>query len=92
MNQKYISTRGGQQNISASQAIISGLAADGGLFVPSFIHEKSIDLSAITDMNYSDLACEIFNLFLDDFSEDQIRHCVTQACREIGRASCRERV
>lgn len=79
MNQKYISTRGGQQNISASQAIISGLAADGGLFVPSFIHEKSIDLSAITDMNYSDLACEIFNLFLDDFSEDQIRHCVTQA-------------
>lgn len=79
MNQKYISTRGGQQNISASQAIISGLATDGGLFVPSFIHEKSIDLSAITDMNYSDLACEIFRLFLDDFSEDQIRHCVAQA-------------
>ncbi|WP_329885775.1 threonine synthase [Pseudoramibacter faecis] len=79
MNQKYISTRGGQQNISASQAIISGLATDGGLFVPSFIHEKSIDLPAIINMNYGDLACKIFNLFLNDFSENQIRHCVTQA-------------
>ena len=30
----YESTRGGERNITASQAVLTGLAKDGGLYVP----------------------------------------------------------
>ena len=37
MGLSYQSTRGGEQNVSASRAILQGLAADGGLFMPTCI-------------------------------------------------------
>ena len=33
----YSSTRGGEKNVTASQAILKGLAEDGGLFMPDTI-------------------------------------------------------
>ena len=33
----YSSTRGGENNVTASMAILKGLAADGGLFMPDHI-------------------------------------------------------
>jgi len=79
MKEKYISTRGGQKNISASQGIIAGLAADGGLFVPSFIHDIHLDLKQYANMKYGDLAEAIFSEFLDDFTPEQIHRCVSRA-------------
>lgn len=40
----YVSTRGSEQNITASQAIIAGLAKDGGLYVPSFIRDCHFEI------------------------------------------------
>ena len=37
MELSYQSTRGREANVTASQAILKGLAADGGLFMPCFI-------------------------------------------------------
>ncbi|MEG0495096.1 MAG: threonine synthase [Eubacterium sp.] len=79
MKENYISTRGGEKNISASQGIIKGIASDGGLFIPSFIHDLTIDLAALKDMPYGTLAFEIFKYFLDDFSEEQIQDCINNA-------------
>lgn len=75
-NNHYLSTRGGETDVSASKAIIEGLAKDGGLFVPAFLHDLKIDLSQITDLSYSELAEKIFGLFLTDFSADDIHACV----------------
>ena len=33
----YRSTRGGEADVTASQAILKGLASDGGLFIPEMI-------------------------------------------------------
>lgn len=79
MKEKFVSTRGGEKNISASEGIIKGIAKDGGLFVPSFIHDIKIDLTALVDMNYGEMAFEIFKNFLDDFSEEQIKACIHNA-------------
>lgn len=79
MKEKYISTRGGEKNISASEGIIKGLAADGGLYVPSFIHDTTFDLNGLESLSYGQLAKRVFSLFLDDFSDEQIAHCVDQA-------------
>ena len=79
MKEKYVSTRGGETNVSASEGIIKGIAKDGGLFVPSFIHDIKIDLTALKDATYGDMAFEIFKYFLDDFSEEQIKDCIHNA-------------
>lgn len=79
MKEKYVSTRGGEANVSASEGIIKGIAKDGGLFVPSFIHDIKIDLTALKDATYGELAFEIFKYFLDDFSDEQIKDCIHNA-------------
>ena len=42
----YRSTRGGEVNVTASQAILKGLASDGGLFVPESI--PALDVRCLT--------------------------------------------
>ena len=79
MKELFLSTRGGESNISASEGIIKGLAADGGLFVPSFIHDITIDFDALKNKNYGEMAKAVFSLFLDDFSEEQIEACIHNA-------------
>ena len=79
MNKKYLSTRGGQHDINASEGIISGLAADGGLFVPEFLDDIHLDLTALTGADYTTVAKAVFSEFLNDFSEEQIDACVTAA-------------
>ncbi|WP_058485700.1 threonine synthase [Defluviitalea phaphyphila] len=76
---KYKSTRGGQKNISPSQAIIQGIASDGGLFVPEEMPKLEYSLEKLKDMNYQKLAYTIMQHFLTDFTEDELRECVNKA-------------
>ena len=48
----YVSTRDGQERATASQAILKGLANDGGLFVPERIPALDVPLSKLGDMTY----------------------------------------
>ncbi|MBQ3334357.1 MAG: threonine synthase [Eubacteriaceae bacterium] len=79
MNKKYLSTRGGQHGINASEGIISGLAADGGLFVPNFLDDVHLDLDALAGADYATVAKAVFSEFLNDFSAEQIDACVAAA-------------
>ena len=75
---KYISTRNKDKVVSSSEAIIQGLAADGGLYTPQSLDQK-VDLSSALKMNYLELAQCILSLFLSDFSHEQIQQCVQNA-------------
>ena len=75
---KYISTRNKDKVVSSSEAIIQGLAADGGLYTPQSLNQK-VDLSSTLKMNYLELAQYILSLFLSDFSHEQIQQCVQNA-------------
>lgn len=76
----YISTRGGVAPVTASKAIYQGLAPDGGLFVPETVPSVSKDFVAkLADLSYRDLAKEIFSLYLDDFTKEEIYKVVTSA-------------
>lgn len=75
---KYISTRNKDKVVSSSEAIIQGLAADGGLYTPQSLDQK-VDLSSALKMNYLELAQHILSLFLSDFSHEQIQQCVQNA-------------
>ena len=75
---KYISTRNKEKIVSVSEAIIQGLADDGGLYTPQALDQK-VDLASTLKMSYLELAQYILSLFLSDFSHEQIQQCVQKA-------------
>ncbi len=75
---EYISSRGGKNKLSSKQAIIKGLADDGGLFVPTEI--PKIDLEKLyKNEDYRDLAYEVMSLYLTDFTEEELKSCIVKA-------------
>lgn len=78
----YKSTRGGQSGVRASQAILQGLAGDGGLFVPETIPALTLPLEVLSGMSYRDTAYEVMKLFFTDFTEEELKHCILSAYDE----------
>ena len=77
---KYVSTRDlNKQEITASQAILKGLADDGGLYVPTSIPKLEVSVEALAQMSYQQVAYEVLKLFLSDFTEDELKHCINSA-------------
>lgn len=79
---KFTSTRGGQDTVTAAEAIIRGIAADGGLFVPTSWPEKINNLEELQDLSYQELAYQVMRLFLTDFTENELRTCIANAYDE----------
>ncbi|MFW6016211.1 MAG: threonine synthase [bacterium] len=75
----YKSTRGGETRITASKAILKGLADDGGLFVPENIPSFDKKIKNMVDMSYQELAYEIMKQFFTDFTEDELKNCIEKA-------------
>ncbi|WP_028235264.1 threonine synthase [Pseudobutyrivibrio sp. MD2005] len=76
----YVSTRDTKkQEITASQAILKGLADDGGLFVPTSIPKLDKSLKELSEMTYQEVAYEVLKLFLTDFTEEELKHCINSA-------------
>ncbi len=75
----YRSTRNDNVKVTASQAILKGLAADGGLFVPESIPTLDKSLEELSKMSYADVAYEVMKLMLDDFTEEELRSCINKA-------------
>jgi threonine synthase len=71
---QYQSTRDHTVKLSAAQAIARGLSRDGGLFVPvSFPVLPADAIGKLIHMPYIDRAVYIMKLFLDDFSESELK-------------------
>lgn len=76
----YVSTRGKTDLLSSAHAITRGLAADGGLFVPQNIPTmRMVDIKAMERKSYTERAIDILLQYLTDFSEDELRECITTA-------------
>ncbi len=77
---KYVSTRGKAEPMDSAQAILQGIAGDGGLFVPSEIPKVDGSfLQELTDLSYEERAKKILGLFLTDYTEEEIARCVGDA-------------
>ncbi len=75
----YKSTRGGGGEVTASEAILKGLADDGGLFVPERIPQLDVSLGDMAAMTYQETAYEVMKLFFTDFTEEELKECVIKA-------------
>lgn len=79
MELMYASTRDAQEKVTASQAILRGLANDGGLFVPTEIPKLNVPTEQLAKMSYQETAYEVMKLFLTDFTEDELKRCINSA-------------
>ena len=79
---EYVSTRNKNERAAASEAILQGLAKDGGLYVPTEIPKLDISLSELSKMSYRQIAYEVMKLFLTDFTEEELKNCINSAYDE----------
>ena len=75
----YKSTRNDNETVTASQAILYGLAKESGLYVPSFIPKMDVSLEDLSKMSYQETAYEVLKLFLTDFTEEELKYCINSA-------------
>lgn len=75
----YKSTRSDSTPVTASQAILKGLADDGGLYVPMEIPKLDVSLREISKMTYQEAAYEVMKLYLNDFMEEELKSCINKA-------------
>ena len=75
----YSSTRNAENKVTASQAILKGLSEDGGLFVPDHIPELACPVHELAGKSYQDIAYEVMKLFLTDFTEEELKGCISRA-------------
>lgn len=76
---RYISTRGGSPKLNFSEVLLTGLAPDGGLYLPEHYPKLSNDeLNDMRDMTYQDLAFNIFEKFIDDIPTNDLREIINK--------------
>ena len=78
---KYISTRGGCPPQNFEQVLLSGLAPDGGLFIPQTLPTFSAEqIEAMKSLQYADLALEIVTPFVDgEIPTSQLRKVIDES-------------
>jgi len=81
---QYQSSRGNSPKVSASQAIINGIAPDGGLYIPEQIPSLSKeDFIKWGSLPYQSRAEAVLQSFLTDFSPIEVSRCVEAAYNEL---------
>ena len=69
----YKSTRNSNLKVTASEAILKGLAPDGGLFVPSELPKLDVTMSDLKGKTYQEIAYLVMKQFLTDFTEEELK-------------------
>ena len=75
----YKSTRSKEGTLKASEAILKGLADDGGLFVPLEIPKLDVSVEELSKMTYQQVAYEVMKLYFTDFTEEELKYCINNA-------------
>ena len=75
----YRSTRSSAFRVTASQAVLQGLAPDGGLFVPEEIPHLSVDWNTMSAQTYQETALQIMSLLLTDYTREELEGCIEKA-------------
>jgi threonine synthase len=75
----YSSTRNNHNIAKSKEAIIRGIAADGGLYVPESIPTVDLNEDHLINMDYHTLARFIMSKYLTDFSTEELMDCIEKA-------------
>ena len=79
MSTFYHSTRSRNESVTSKQAILEGIAADGGLFVRDDVAAGAPGLESLLAGTFQDRARLVLGHLLDDYSAEEIAGCVDAA-------------
>lgn len=79
MEIRYKSTRNSAHSVTASQAILQGLAEDGGLFVPTVLPKLPMPVEELVGKSYQEVAFQVLRLFLSDYTDEELQDCIAKA-------------
>lgn len=82
----YISTRGQAPELTFEEAMLSGLARDGGLYVPKTIpHLSEAEITAMAGLSYEETAFRVMRPFIDQsFSDAVLGDLISKAYAQFG--------
>ncbi len=75
----YISTRGQMEPIGFQDAVMTGLAPDGGLLLPETLPDVGGKLEAWSKLSYQELAFEVISLFATDIPADDLKKLINDS-------------
>ena len=86
---RYVSTRGQAPVLSFEEAMMTGLARDGGLYVPETVPQLTgSQIAALAGAPYEDVAFTIMRPFIGDaFTDDEFRAIIARAYEGFGHAA-----
>lgn len=86
---KYVSTRGNAPELSFEEAMLTGLARDGGLYVPkSWPKMDKAEIAALAGLSYEETAFRVMKPFIGEtFSDDEFRAIIARAYQGFGHAA-----
>ena len=79
MSNFYHSTRSAEQLVTSKQAILRGIAPDGGLYVRDGLSELEVDLAEVCGNDFMGTSGFVLGRLLPDYSADEIASCVRDA-------------
>lgn len=79
MTSLYHSTRSRGASVTSKQAILAGIAPDGGLYVSDTLDQAGIDLSRVCAQGFSETALTVLRTLLPDYTQDELVICVGSA-------------
>ncbi|WP_172328089.1 threonine synthase [Mangrovicoccus sp. HB161399] len=86
---RYVSTRGNAPVLSFEEAMLTGLARDGGLYVPEAIPSFSeAEIAALAGLSYEEAAFRVMRPFTGDaFTDEEFRGIIARAYEGFGHAA-----
>ena len=76
---RYFSTRGQTEPVAFQDAVLMGLASDGGLLIPESIPQVGEKLDAWAGLSFPDLAFEVLSPYVGDIPEVDLRRLINAA-------------
>src|SRR5687768_5249335 len=76
---RYLSTRGQTPALGFSDAVATGLAPDGGLFLPETLPNFGGDLKRFEPLGYAELCFEFLRVFATDIPPETLRGIIAQS-------------
>ncbi len=75
----FKSTRSDAEKLTFAQAVVKGIASDGGLFVPTEIPKMDFMDKKYAALTYQELAAEVLSRYATDFSAAELENCISSA-------------
>ena len=76
---KFYSTRSAAYTADSMEAVLKGIAPDGGLYTPLDFERMQVDVGSLLNKSAVEISAEVIGKILDDFTPEEMRELIEAA-------------